>query len=355
MLLVDGQGGTETFAMFKHSEWNGLTFTDCIAPCFMWIVGVGLSISLSKRLARGDSPVAIFGHALRRAVILFAIGVAMNLWLPALTAIVRWNADELNSWLLLGTLQRIAIGYLIATIVILITADLARQIVAAMALLAAYTGVFYLAPAPGFFPGDFGMAGNAVTYIDKQILGSHTNLSHPVLNSLPAGAMVFLGNLAGRVLTGGFRPAIKLVALTGAGALLVVGGLGLSGSIPVNYRLWTPSFFMAAGGIACLSFAMIEFLLESEKIRRGAHFLRVLGMNPILIWILAVDLKSLLGAKGFLDADGKWRSIWLILFEKVSFFHISPEMNSMIFALVFCFVLFLIAYILFSRNIVIRI
>ena len=198
MLLVDGQGGTETFAMFKHSEWNGLTFTDCIAPCFMWIVGGGLFISMSKRLARGDSPAAIFGHALRRAVILFAIGVALNLWLPALTAIVRWNADELNSWLLMGTLQRIAIGYLIATIVILITADPAKQIAAAFALVAAYTAVFYMAAAPGFPPGDFSEPGNAVTRLDRLLLGSHFNLSHPVLNSLPAGAMVLLGSLVGR-------------------------------------------------------------------------------------------------------------------------------------------------------------
>ena len=155
MLLVDGQGGTETFAMFKHSEWNGLTFTDCIAPCFMWIVGVGLFISTSKRLARGDRRVEIFSHAVSRAVMLFLIGVLLNLWLPALTALVRWNICELNSWLLMGTLQRIAVGYLIATCVFLSCDDPVNQTAAAIALVAVYTCIFYLAPAPGFLRGDF--------------------------------------------------------------------------------------------------------------------------------------------------------------------------------------------------------
>ena len=122
ILLVDGQGGTIVFAMFTHSEWSGLTFTDRIAPSFMWVVGVGLYISLNKQQFRGDGAAAIFLHALRRAAILFAIGVSLNLWLPALTAIGRWNAGEQNSWILLmGTLQRIAVGYLIANMISLAT------------------------------------------------------------------------------------------------------------------------------------------------------------------------------------------------------------------------------------------
>ena len=74
-----------------------------------------------------------------------------------------------------------------------------------------------------------------------------------------------------------------------------------------------------AGGIACLSFAVIFQMLEAGKINRGAHFLRVLRMNPILVWVSAVVLKSLLGAKGFFNAEGKWCFVWLILYEKIHF------------------------------------
>ena len=143
--------------------------------------------------------------------------------------------------------------------------------------------------------------------------------------------------------------------LTGAGALLVAGGICLSRAIPINYRLWTPSFFMAAGGIACLSFTIVDLLLGSAKIRSGANFLRVLGMNPIIIWILAVALKSVLGAKGFFNAAGKWRSVWLISYEKIAIESVAPEINALLYAMIFVLILYGMAQFLHSRRIFIRI
>jgi predicted acyltransferase len=286
---------------------------------------------------------------------LFLIGVLLNLWLPALTALVRWNIGELNSWLLMGTLQRIAVGYLIATCVVLVLDDTVSQAVAAIALVAVYTCIFYLAPAPGFLRGDFSEAGNAVTYIDRLFLGSHSNLSHPILNTLPAAAMVLLGGLVGRMFLSGWKLTNKMGLLIGAGALLALAAFFLSGTIPINYRLWTPSFFMAAGGIACICFALLHKLLEYKRVRRGAHFLRVLGMNPILIWVVAVVMKSLLGAKGFVNTDGRWRSIWLVLHEKISIGLLSPEINSLIFAMFFSIAIYGIAQVCYRRKIFIRI
>ncbi len=355
MFLVGGQAGTETYSMLSHSEWYGLTFTDCIAPCFMWIVGVGLYISLSKRLARGDKAVGIFKHVVRRAIILFGIGVVINLWLPALTALVRLDVRELDSWLLMGTLQRIAIGYLIAAAVILKTSDAKKQIAFGCALLVAYTGIFYLAPAPGFSPGDFSQQGNAVTYIDNQMLGSHSNLSHPVLNTVPSAAMVLFGSLIGRLLTVDGRHVLKLRMMLSSGVTLMIGGLLLAHWVPFTYRLWTPSFLMTVGGVACLCFALLYWTIEVRGVRFGMKALSILGMNPILMWILSVVSKSLLGAKGFLNDEGKWRSIWLIMFESMSSSHISPEMNSAIFAVIYASFLYGFAHLLYSRNLVIRI
>ena len=167
--------------------------------------------------------------------------------------------------------------------------------------------------------------------------------------------MVLLGGLIGRMFVGGRKLTNKMGLLIGAGALLALAAFFLSGCIPINYRLWTPSFFMAAGGIACICFALLHQLLEFKRVRRGAHFLRVLGMNPILIWVVAVVMKSLLGAKGFVNTDGRWRSIWMVSHQKISVELLSPETNSLFFAIIFSTAIYGIAQFCHRRKIFIRI
>ena len=57
-------------------EW--VDATDLIFPFFLFMVGVSLVFSDESRLRRGDSRTKLLVHAFRRAVILFAIGLAMN-------------------------------------------------------------------------------------------------------------------------------------------------------------------------------------------------------------------------------------------------------------------------------------
>ena len=355
MLLVDGQGGSEIYSMFRHSGWNGLTFTDCIAPCFMWIVGVSLATSLNNRLSRGDHVGVILRHVFRRAVILFGIGVFLNLLIPSVTAIVRMNIPELDRLQLMGTLQRIAIAYLIASIIFLVTANPKTQIMLAFILLASYLAIFYVASAPGFSFGDFSESNNPVSHIDRRVLGRMSNLSHPFLNNIPASAMVLFGAVIGRFLRGDAPNTRKFKVIMIAGTLLLLGGQVFAHWIPLNFRLWTPPYFMMVGGIACLCFGLCYWALEIKGVRRGMKLFWVLGMNPITIWVLAVGLKDLLGAKGFASPEGKWRSVWAIAFENISIPKLPAEINSLIFALIFIGFFYGVAHFLYSRKIIIRV
>lgn len=38
----------------EHSEWHGWTFTDLVFFFFLWIIGVSITLSFAKRIARGD-------------------------------------------------------------------------------------------------------------------------------------------------------------------------------------------------------------------------------------------------------------------------------------------------------------
>ncbi len=80
MILVNNPGNDHAYWPLEHAEWNGWTPTDLIFPFFLFIVGVSLVFSSESRLSRGDSRTLLLLHAFRRAVIIFAIGLALN-WL----------------------------------------------------------------------------------------------------------------------------------------------------------------------------------------------------------------------------------------------------------------------------------
>src|SRR5690606_152126 len=52
---------------FFHHPWNGLRFWDLIQPFFMFIVGVAMPFSLSKRLSQNGEYSKVFGHILKRS------------------------------------------------------------------------------------------------------------------------------------------------------------------------------------------------------------------------------------------------------------------------------------------------
>ena len=77
--------------------------TDVVFPSFMWIVGVALTLSLSRRIAAGASRAQLLAQAFRRALILYVLGLLVY-------AFPNFN---LSTQRLLGVLQRIAICYLL--------------------------------------------------------------------------------------------------------------------------------------------------------------------------------------------------------------------------------------------------
>src|SRR5260370_25826829 len=106
MILVNNPGNDHAYWPLEHAAWNGWTPTDLIFPFFLFIVGVSLVFSFQSRLNRGDSRARLLRHAFRRAIIIFAIGLALNY-----TVVLFSPSDGLR---IPGVLQRIGICYLAA-------------------------------------------------------------------------------------------------------------------------------------------------------------------------------------------------------------------------------------------------
>lgn len=78
MLLVNNPGSWNSDNIYwplEHAAWNGWTFTDLIFPFFLFMVGVAMMFSFPKRLERGETKGSLFSHVIRRAVVLFLLGM----------------------------------------------------------------------------------------------------------------------------------------------------------------------------------------------------------------------------------------------------------------------------------------
>ena len=104
MILVNNPGSwSSIYPPLKHAQWHGCTPTDLIFPFFLFIVGVAITLSLSKRKERGDNQNKLLLNVLRRSLILFALGLFLNGFPYFDISVIR----------IPGILQRIAVVYLI--------------------------------------------------------------------------------------------------------------------------------------------------------------------------------------------------------------------------------------------------
>ena len=97
MILVNNPGTwSAIYKPLEHAEWHGWTFTDLIFPFFLWIVGVAIPLSTARRLEQGQSRRQLLLHALRRSVIIFALGFFLNSFSLLLDGSL-WR-DGLSAW-----------------------------------------------------------------------------------------------------------------------------------------------------------------------------------------------------------------------------------------------------------------
>src|SRR5947209_15470001 len=79
MVLVNNAGGPRSYQQLEHSTWNGWTLTDTVFPAFLWMVGVALTLSLGKRLQDGRAASGLVLSVLKRACLLYVLGVSLYL------------------------------------------------------------------------------------------------------------------------------------------------------------------------------------------------------------------------------------------------------------------------------------
>jgi predicted acyltransferase len=341
MVLVNNNGsGRDAYPQLEHAEWHGWTITDTVFPSFVWIVGVALTLSLSKRLAAGMSKSRLMAQVARRAAVLFVFGLA----------VYAYPHFDLGTQRILGVLQRIAICYLIASAIYLYT-GVRGQILWIAGLFTAYWMLMTIVPVPGYGPGRLDVEGNFAHYIDRLVLGAHnyTNTKtwdpEGVVSTLPAIATALFGVLAGQILRQRRELPERLVRLFVTGSLLLVAGLICSAWLPINKKLWTDSFSLFMAGLDFIVFAIFTWFIDELGYRRQAVPLVVFGMNAIGVYMVSEGLAELLDALrvGPLSLQQHIYRSWFVPLA-------SPANASLLYSLSFVAVVYLVAYFLYRRG-----
>ena len=346
MILVNYPGnGDHVFFQLNHTEWNGISFTDLIAPFFLFIVGVTTSFAYTKRLQAGIKPKQLYTKLIIRALKIFAVGMALNL-LGILGnfhfAALRWT----------GTLHRIAIVFLVCGFMFLHTNWKTQAWIGAGTLIA-YWLAMTLIPTPGFGKVMLEPGANLAAWFDTKFLPGKMWQGNwdpeGILSTFPSIVTGITGMLAGTMLLSKHTLDEKVMYLFTFGFLSAIIGVVWNLTFPLNENLWTSSFVLFTAGIASITLAASIFVIDILGHKKIARFGIIYGSNAITAYVLA-DLLAIV-FYGIPFGGAGLNTHFFNLFTSI---HVAPKIASMLYSLLFVFINFIPAYILYKKKIFIK-
>lgn len=337
MIVVNNAGGPQSYASLQHSAWNGLTPCDLVFPFFLFIMGISTYIALRKF---GFQPSAAVGKKiLRRTVLIFLIGVALH-WFDQACDGEFLAFDTLR---ITGLLQRIALCYGIVSLLALYVGHrwlgwLAGFILAGYAVL--------LAAGNGYVPDE----SNLLVVIDRSLLGAeHLYAKMPVdpeglMSTLPAIAHTLIGFLCGKLIMEAPTLERKLILLFVAGFLLTAAGFLLTEALPLNKRVWSPSFVLVTCGLAASLQAVLMYFIDARGKKKWCRFFEVFGVNPLFLYVLSEVAAIVVGATGCKP----------VLYGGIRVVIADPCLASAVYSLLFAGLMGAFGYVLYKKKIYIK-
>lgn len=373
MILVNNPGTWQyIYGPLKHAGWHGLTPTDLVFPFFLFAVGNAMAFVIPRLKEQGDA--AFWKKVMKRTLIIFGIGLFLN-WYPFVRNVdgsfqlIHWvnPNDPTKGVRIFGVLQRIALCYFFASVIVYYFKPKAAWFVSLLLLLAYWAICLLGNPAdPYSLEGWYG------NVIDKAVLGiAHMYKGEGVpfepeglLSTLPAIVQVVFGYFAGMYIknNGGSiapsaaeNPAIykMLSGLFVAAVVFLITGYCWDFVFPINKKIWTSSYVVYVNGLAMITIATMIYLVEVKKVKGYlSNFFEVFGKNPLFIFALSAFLPKT--AALFRSADGT--TPWNWLYKKV-LIHTpgAPHNGSLLYAICIIIFMWAICYWLDKKKIYIKV
>lgn len=399
MILVNNPGTwTHIYSPLKHAPWHGLTPTDLVFPFFLFAVGNAMAFVMPRLEAGG--PGLFWRRVIKRTLLIFAVGLFLSWW-----PFFRWEDNELvfRAWnwtdtdgkavRIMGVLQRIAICYFFASVIIYYL-RLRGAFLVGLLLLLFYWALCVLST----HSDPYSMQGWFGTRIDEFILtqphmykvGKMFFEPEGLMSTIPAIVQVIFGYIVGdyiikrgkeQTVTSVYVPTLNEDApqpeivnrkletlyrtLTGlfiASMAFLFAGYAWGLSFPVNKQIWTSSYVVLTTGMAIAVLATLIYAIEIRNMRGWwTKFFDVFGKNALFVFALSAFLPKglrLIRIPNGLNAKGEpaYTNPWNWLYEKVyKEMNVAPQLESLLFALTVILFMWAICYWMDKKNIYIKV
>lgn len=288
MILVNNSGGKNTFAPLRHADWNGLTPCDLVFPFFLFMVGISTYLSLNKFhfIVSGG----VIRKILKRTVMILLIGWAIH-WFGKACGGDFFPFDHLR---LTGVLPRIAICYCVVSLFALYGNH--RHTLSIATLLLIGYGIMLL-----MGNGYQNDGTNILAIGDRALIGeAHLYTKRPIdpeglVSTLGAIAHTLIGFYCGKLIARTHKTEEKVLKLFLIGFVITAIGLLFTFALPINKRIWSPTFVWVTCGLAASLLALFMYIIDIKGKKSWTKFFLIFGVNPLFLYVASEVLAILFG------------------------------------------------------------
>ncbi|MBA4055174.1 MAG: DUF5009 domain-containing protein [Marivirga sp.] len=353
MVVVNSPGTWEhIYGPFMHAPWHGFTITDMVFPSFLFVVGNAMSFSTKKLESEAES--VFLKKVFKRTVLIYLIGLFLNAFPFIKYTEGSYALVDLTAIRVYGVLQRIALCYCLASLVLHYLGTKGALVFSAIALFA-YWGLLY-------FFGDssdpYSLSGNAVLKLDLWLIGPANIYKgegipfdpEGLLSTLPAVVNVIGGYVAGQYIQKNGNTKGTVRHLIYAGFVLIALSLVWDSFFPINKKIWTSSYVLLTVGLNVWAIAALMLIIELATIKKWTYFFEVFGRNPLVLYALS---GMIVKTMTLIRIDGKGLKPWL--FDNVFMSLASPKNASLLYAIVYMLLIWIIGYWMDKKRIYVKV
>lgn len=353
MIVVNNPGSWSTiYAPFKHAAWAGFTITDLVFPTFLFVIGNAMSFSMGKYEAQGNQ--AFFRKVIKRTLLIFLIGTFMVAFPFVYRGEGGFFLKDFSQIRIMGVLQRIALCYFFGSL-ILHYLNVKKAIILSVVILLGYWLILWYF---GDHPDPYSLKNNAVLKVDLFLLPEQNlwrGFGMPfdpegILSTLPAIVNVVAGYVAGVFVQKSGNTLRTVLRLVVAGIIILGIAKLWSFNFPIIKGLWTSTFVLYSTGWDLVLLGALIFIIEIAGLKKWTYVFQAFGRNPLFIFVLSGLVVMLMA---LFVVDGTPLKSWLYQTFYLSWLN---DLNaSLLYAISFTFIMWLIGYWMDIKKIYIKV
>lgn len=354
MVIVNTPGSwSHMYGPLMHAEWHGFTPTDLVFPTFLFVVGNAMSFALKKMK---DMPAsAFYAKVFKRSFLIFAIGWLLNAFpfadYDAAGKLVFIDLTEVRFF---GVLQRIALAYLLAALVLYWGGTKFAWIYSGGMLLLYWPLMYFFGDS-----GDpYGLTGNAQIKLDLAVIGAERMYMgegipfdpEGILSTFTSAVNVLAGFLAGKLIQQKGNSSATVKQLVTIGVALILVSYAWNIGFPINKKIWTSPYVLLTVGWDLVLIGFLIFIVEIRKISNWTYFFQVFGRNPLILYVFSGIVISVFSMIPI--GEG---SLQDVIYSQLFTSWLDPKNASFLFSLAYMLLIWLIGYWMDKKKVYIRV